>query len=168
MDSKSERDRKQAVQRHLRGEKVGSICASLGYSGVWFYKWLKRYRAGDPEWYADRSRRPTENPNRTQDEVVEIIKFVRQSLYNAGLFHGPQAIFWELEDQGVKPLPSERTIARVLVREELTHRRTGCYEPKGTKYPQWPAQCPGDVHQSDFVGPCYILPMCCASRAGPA
>ena len=156
MDSKTERDRKQAVQRHLRGEQPGSICASLGYSRVWFYKWLKRYREGDPEWYTDRSRRPTENPNRTQDEIVEIIKFVRQNLYNAGLFHGPQAIFWELEDQGVKPLPSERTIARVLAREELTHRRTGRYEPKGTKYPQWPAQRPGDVHQSDYIGPCFI------------
>jgi len=156
MDSKSERDRKQAVQRHLRGEKPGSICASLGYSRVWFYKWLKRYKGGDPEWYVERSRRPAENPNRTEQEIVEIIKFVRQSLYNAGLFHGPQAIFWELEDQGVRPLPSERTIARVLAREELTHRRTGSYEPKGTKYPQWPATCPGDVHQTDYVGPCYI------------
>ena len=93
MGGKSERDRKQAVQRFLQGEKPGSICTSLGYSRVWFYKWMKRYRKGDPEWYAERSRRPAENPNRTQEEIVEIIKFVRQSLYNTGLFHGPQAIF---------------------------------------------------------------------------
>jgi len=117
---------------------------------------LKRYKTEGEEWFKEQSRRPIENPNSTQHEVVEIVKFVRQSLYNADLFHGPQAILWELQDQGVKPLPSERTIARILAREDLTHRRTGRYEPKGTKYPQWPAQSPGDVHQSDYVGPCYI------------
>jgi transposase InsO family protein len=77
-------------------------------------------------------------------------------LYNDGLFCGPQAIRWELEEQSVEPLPSERTIARILAREDLTHRRTGNYEPKGTKYPQWSAQAPGDVHQTDYIGPCYI------------
>jgi transposase InsO family protein len=123
---------------------------------MWFYKWLRRYKSGTQHWFKERSRRPAENPNCTQQEIVKIVTFVRQSLYNADLFHGPQAILWELEDQGVKPLPSERTIARILAREGLTHRRTGRYEPKGTKYPQWSAQSPGDVHQSDYVGPCYI------------
>lgn len=156
MTTRRERDRKQAVIRHLKGESPTAICKSLRYSRDWFYKWLKRYRTGDEEWFKEHSRRPTENPNWTQQEIVEIVKFVRLSLYNAGLFHGPQAILWELEDQGVKPLLSERTIARILAREGLTHRRTGRYEPKGTKYPSWPAQGPGDVHQSDYIGPCYI------------
>ena len=156
MERKVERDRQQAIAMHLRGEMPGSICTSLGYSTVWFYKWLKRYRTGDEEWFKEQSRRPAENPNSTEQEVVEIVKLVRHSLYNADLFHGPQAILWELEDQGIKPMPSERTIARILAREGLTHRRTGNYEPKGTKYPQWPAQSPGDVHQSDYIGPCYI------------
>jgi len=123
---------------------------------MWFYKWLMRYKSGEQHWFKERSRRPVENQNCTEQKVVEIVKFVRQSLYNADLFHGPQAILWELEDKGIKPLPSERTIARILAREGLTHRRTGRYEPKGTKYPNWPAQSPGDVHQSDYIGPCYI------------
>ena len=73
-----------------------------------------------------------------------------------GCFCGAQAIRWELEDLGIEPLPSERTIARILAREGLTQRRTGRYEPKGTKYPAWPSAQAGAVHQSDFVGPCYL------------
>jgi hypothetical protein len=60
---------------------------------------------------------------------------VRLDLYNHGLFCGAQAIRWELEDLGVSPLPSLRTINRILSRYELTHRRTGRYEPTGRKYP---------------------------------
>jgi transposase InsO family protein len=72
------------------------------------------------------------------------------------LFCGAQAILWELEDFGVNPLPSLRTINRILSRNELTHRRTGKYEPKGTPYPKLPALLPNQTHQMDMVGPCYL------------
>jgi transposase InsO family protein len=128
----------------------------LGYSRDWFYKWLNRYRTGDEKWFKEQSRRPIQNPNRTPQEIEELVQYIRLDLYNEGLFCGAQAIQWEMEDQGIKPLPSQRTIARILARRELTHRRTGRYEPKGVKYPQWPAQTPGAVHQSDYLGPCYL------------
>ena len=48
------------------------------------------------------------------------------------------------------------TIGRILRRRELTHRRTGRYEPKGKKYPELPAMKPNQTHQLDFVGPCYL------------
>ncbi len=51
---------------------------------------------------------------------------------NQDLFCGAQAILWELEDLSVKPLPSLRTINRILSRNELTHRRTGKYKAKGS------------------------------------
>ncbi len=81
---------------------------------------------------------------------------VRLSLYNKDQFCGAQAILWELEDLGVKPLPSLRTINRILSRNELTHRRTGKYEAKGTPYPKLPAARPNQTHQADLVGPCYL------------
>ena len=89
-------------------------------------------------------------------EIEEIVKMVRLNLYNQDLFCGAQAILWELEDLGVKPLPSVRTINRILSRNELTHRRTGKYEPKGTPYPKLPALLPNQTHQMDMVGPCYL------------
>jgi transposase InsO family protein len=61
-----------------------------------------------------------------------------------------------MEDLGVKPLPSARTINRILARNELTHRRTGKYKVKGTLYPALPSASPNQTHQADLVGPCYL------------
>jgi hypothetical protein len=61
-----------------------------------------------------------------------------------------------LEALQVSPLPSLRTISRIVSREGLTHRRTGRYEPKGKHYPKLLGQQANDVHQSDYVGPCYL------------
>jgi len=88
--------------------------------------------------------------------VEEVVKLVRLRLYNEGLFCGAQAIGWELDDLGVRPLPSVRTINRMLSRHGLTHRRTGRYVPKGKPYPSLPAGFPNQTHQADFVGPCYL------------
>jgi len=49
----------------------------------------------------------------------------------------------------ISPLPSLRTINRILERNELTHRRTGRYSPKGTPYPALPSAGANDTHQAD-------------------
>ena len=54
------------------------------------------------------------------------------------------------------PVPSLRTIGRILSRHDLTHRRTGRYEPKGKAYPELPALQPNQTHQADLVGPRYL------------
>jgi len=145
-----------AVQRFLDGEKPESICASLGRSKAWLYKWVERRLLDDDFWSEERSRRPLNVVNRTPNEIEEIVKMVRLNLYNRDLFCGAQAILWELEDLGVKPLPSPRTINRILSRNALTHRRTGKYEAKGTPYPRLPSLLPNQTHQADLVGPCYL------------
>jgi len=156
MEDKIKRDRILAVQRFKAGENPESICTSLGRTKVWLYKWIKRFSEDDALWYEDYSRRPRVIPNRTPSEIEEIVKMVRLNLYNQDLFCGAQAILWELEDFGVKPLPSVRTINRILARNELTHRRTGRYEAKGTVYPALPSMLPNQTHQADLVGPCYL------------
>ena len=88
--------------------------------------------------------------------MEQVVELIRLSLYNRGRSCGPQAIRWEMEAQGVMPRPSVRTIARILSRRSLTHQRTGKYKSKGKAYPAWPAHKPSDVHQADFVGPCYL------------
>ena len=145
-----------AVQRYKAGETPESICTSLGKSKFWLYKWVKRFDESDRLWLEDHSRRPLVTPNRTASEIEEIVKMIRLSLYNQDLFCGAQAISWEMEDLGVIPLPSIRTINRILSRNDLTHRRTGRYEPKGTTYPGLPSLLPNQTHQADFVGPCYL------------
>ena len=149
-------ERRFAVRRFHNGEKPSSICASLGKSRFWLYKWVNRYDPEDPAWCESRSTRPLGHPHRTPSEIEEFVKMIRLNLYNNDLFCGAQAILWEMEDLGVTPLPSERTINRILARNDLTHKRTGSYEPKGTPYPVLPAERPNQTHQADLVGPRYL------------
>ena len=151
-----QQQRTRAVKRFLNGEKAESICSSLGRSRAWLYKWLGRYLEGDPGWGKSRSQRPLSTPTHTPIEIEEIVKLIRLNLYNRGLFCGAQAIRWEMEEFGVQPLPSIRTINRIISRYGLTHRRTGVYEPKGKVYPKLPSLLPNQTHQADWVGPCYL------------
>jgi len=57
---------------------------------------------------------------------------------------------------GIVHLPSERTINRILTRNDLTHRRTGRYEPKGIPYPKLSSKRPNQTHQADLVGPRFL------------
>jgi len=156
MKKKLQQERAAAVQRYLAGEDPERICASLGRSRSWLYKWLARHIPDDSGWYEDLSRRPLNSPHRTPAEIEKIVEMVRWHLYNNDLFCGSQAILWEMEDMNAQPLPSLRTIDRILHRRELTHRRTGRYTPKGKKYPVLPAALPNQTHQVDLVGPCYL------------
>lgn len=155
MKDEIEKQRMLAVQRFLNGEKPESICVSFGRSKAWLYKWVERYIEDDISWSENRSRRPL-SITRTSKDIEEIVKLLRLNLYNRDLFCGAQAILWEMEDLGVKPLPSLRTINRILRRNELTYRRTGKYEAKGTPYPKLPSLLPNQTHQADLVGPCYL------------
>jgi hypothetical protein len=66
---------------------------------------------------------------RPPEEVEQIVVMVRLELYNRGLPCGPKALRRRLDEHyALKPLPSERTIARMLSRNGLTHARTGWYE----------------------------------------
>jgi transposase InsO family protein len=117
---------------------------------------VSRYTPDDPTWCDDQSRRPLSSPYRTPAEIEKIVEMVRLNLYNNDRFCGNQAIQWELIDMEVQPVPSLSTIGRTLRRRELTHRRTGRYQPKGKKYPELPALLPNQTHQVDLVGPCYL------------
>jgi transposase InsO family protein len=158
MKRKRKHDRELAIDRYASGERITTIAQSLGYSRKWVYKWIERHDNCDDstDWSESRSSCPHDSPRRLTSEVIGAVKMVRLSLYNQGVFCGAQAIEWELRDLGVEPLPSLRSINRILSREELTHRRTGSYEPKGKKYPALVANKVNQVHQTDYVGPCYL------------
>ena len=158
MKKTAKRDRVLAIKRYLNGEKPATIARSLGYSRKWIYKWVERYesRADNSDWCQNQTSAPHSNPCKWSKEMVDAVKLVRLSLYNEGVFCGAQAIRMELEDLAVDPLPSLRTINRILSREELTHRRTGRYAPKGKEYPKLVGRFVNEVHQMDFVGPCYL------------
>ena len=156
MKEKNKQQRILAVERFNNGESSESICTSLNKSRAWLYKWISRYDDHNTSWSESRSRRPKRVANYTSSEIIEIVKMVRLNLYNQDLFCGAQAIHWEMEELGAAPLPSIRTINRILSQHSLTHRRTGKYEAKGTAYPALPSVKVNQTHQADFVGPCYL------------
>jgi len=60
------------------------------------------------------------------DEIEQIVIMIRLELYNRGVACGPKAIRTQMDESyGVKPLPSKRTIARMLAANGLTYGRIG-------------------------------------------
>ena len=158
MTKKQKREREYAIKSYLKGESITGIATKLGHSRRWVYRWIQRYEESGEEshWQEDKTSCPHSNPRQLPNAVVEAVKLARASLIAEGLFCGAQAIRWELEDMRCEPLPSLRTISRIISREGLTVRRTERYEPKGKAYPELLGQHANDVHQSDYVGPCYL------------
>jgi putative transposase len=148
-------ERQRGVARYLKGESATAISQSLGHSREWLYKWVKRQQQGGTGWADARPRRPQQSPHRLAPTLETAIIATRRSLVRRQLFSGAQAIAWELHELGLAP-PSLRTIGRVLERHGLIARRPGPYVAKGVAYPALCAERPGDVHQTDFVGPCYL------------
>jgi putative transposase len=115
--------RRCAIDRYLGGEPPKSIYEDLGRTKQWFFKWLKRYQTGDPNWFSSKSKapkhRPTEISQTTRDQIVKIrSQLQRQPFAQVGV----SSIKWELHKIGA-PLPSDRTINRVLRQEGLIKKK---------------------------------------------
>ena len=157
MKKKNEEElRQEAVRRYLSGEKPKTIYTSLGRSRFWLYKWLKRYRDGDLNWFKEQSHRPNKShPRRTSVEIEEAVINIRKRLVETRYSQtGAFTIQWEMKKLGIEPLP-EWTINRILKRNGLIHPRQK-YQPSGVKYPLIGWDDPNSVHQMDVVGPRYI------------
>lgn len=71
------------------------------------------------------------SPPRPPEEVEQIVVMARLALYNRGLTCGAAAIRARLAAHyHLKPLPSVRTIGRILARNGLTNGRTGFDEDR--------------------------------------
>jgi len=79
---------------------------------------------------------------RPPEEVEQIVVMVRLELYNQGLPCGPKALHKRLDvHENLKPLPSEQTIARMLVHNGLTYGRTGWYDGDDPEWLPMSAKC---------------------------
>jgi hypothetical protein len=111
--------RKKAISRYLQGETAKSIYSDLSRSKYWFFKWLKRYKSGDPNWFKDKSRAALSRPTQISEVEKQRIVSVRNRLDSERFAQiGASAIKWELRKSG-HGFPSDRTINRVLKREGL-------------------------------------------------
>lgn len=130
MKKKIRKDKSVADRQFMQGGNPAVICTSICKSWRLCNR-VARHIPDDPALCKSRSWQPFSNPQRTPVEIEKIIVMVRLSRYNKDLSCGNRAIQCELEEMEVHPIPSLSTISRILRRRDLTHCRTGRYEPDG-------------------------------------
>jgi putative transposase len=111
-----EQRRQRAIDRYLAGDPIEDICRELACSKSWLYKWRDRYLATDPAWSAALSRRPRTTPTKTPHRIAQVVVALRQTLAQQGNDYGAAAIQQALAQQGIEPVPAQRTIYRILHR----------------------------------------------------
>jgi transposase InsO family protein len=156
-------DRQAAIRLRLAGESIDDICRTLKRSHSWFHKWWKRYLALGPEGLYDLTRANQRVVNRTPPHIERAVISIRRRLAARATPQtrysrvGASQIRAELEALGHSPLPSLRTIERIVARAGLTCPPLRL-SPRlsRSEYPGPRAQDSNQVHQVDVVGPRYL------------
>lgn len=130
-------------------DDVAAFCRGQGISRQSYYKWKRRFDREGLEGLRDRSRRPGTIPFATSPEVEDAIVRARKELADAGEFNGPFSIAGRLAAQGVSPVPSRATIARILARRGLV-RPQPRKRPRSS-YRRFQAGRPNEMWQSDWT-----------------
>ncbi len=154
--------RQRAIALRLAGRPVLQICRALGRTEAWFHKWWRRYLDGGAEGLFDLTR-ARHVAQRIPPELERAILSVRRRLQAHAApatrysLIGATAILTELTALGFRPLPSLRTIERVLQRNGLTAPRVRLAPllPR-QRYPGPQARASNELHEVDLVGPVYL------------
>src|SRR5262245_7845342 len=156
--------RHRAITLRLAGRPIQAICTAVGRSEVWFHKWWGRYLLAGPAGLYDLTRANHHVAQRLSPELERTILSIRRRLQAHATpatryrLTGAPAILAELKSLGVRPLPSERTIERVLERNGLTapRLRLAPLLPR-QEYPGPQARASNELHEVDLVGPIYLM-----------
>lgn len=147
----------------MAGEKVEDICQTLHRTPPWFHKWWRRYMESGPAGLYDRTRANRQVANRTSPHIEKAVVSIRKRLAKRATSEtryglvGATQIRSELEKLGYSPLPSLRTIERIVNQAGLTCPPLRLARPIArTEYPGPQPQNSNQVHQVDFVGPRYL------------
>jgi hypothetical protein len=108
--------RHQAINRDLAEDKVEDICRHLACSKSWLYTWRDRSDARSPAWAQERSTRPKSPPTQPPERVARAVVFLHLTLRHNGTGDGVAAITQALTQPGRAPVPSRRTMYRIVRR----------------------------------------------------
>jgi transposase InsO family protein len=151
--------RHRAITLRLAGRPVQAICA-VGRSRCWFHKWWGRYLQAGPEGLYDLTRANHHVAQRIPPELERANLAIRRRLQAHAApairysLTGATAIRAEPKALGIRPLPGERTIERVLQRHGVTapRARQAPLLPR-QEYPGPQARASNELHEVDLVGP---------------
>jgi len=152
-------ERQRAIHLLRAGRQVGEVAQALGRSERWVRKWRKRYEEEKWAGLKSRSRRPKRLARRLPEGVRQAIRESRseveaQATTGEGLkYIGSSAIRTRLREKGVSPLPSARTIERVLREAGMTRPR--CLASPTSPLPHLQTIGPHTLIQIDIV-PHYL------------
>lgn len=160
--------RREAMAMLGRGVAIGEVCNKLGRTRQWLGKWRRRFEAEGEASLRGRSRAPRAHPHATSERIVRAVVAARDRLGRrrgrrrfAGI--GADAVAWELELSGVRPVPPRRTLERILARTGRTARAPRPVRPPAPRgYPAPVSRRAGDLHETDLVGPRHLR-----TRSGP-
>lgn len=108
--------RRRLVERVDEGRPIAHVAAEAGISRRCLSKWYSRWKKYGDVGLLDQTSRPDRSPNRTADDVVELIVYLRRTEK-----WGPARIAATLNKNGVEIAAA--TVHRVLVREGLSRLR---------------------------------------------
>ncbi len=156
-----EERRRHAIAALRSGRKVSQICRELGRSREWLAKWRRRFDEKGAAGLGSRSRAHRAHPHTTPPRIVRAILAARERLERrargrAFMGIGADTVAWELEVARVRPMPSRRTIERVLERHGKTGAGSTPPRPAAGPYPTPRVAGPGDLQESDLVGPRHL------------
>lgn len=155
--------RQKAIRLKEAGRTVSWICQRVERSREWFYKWWNRYLEEGAAGLRERSHAPISNVRGWSSEIIQAILQIRDRLMRRRgarqryRLAGAPTIRHELAGLGYEPLPSLRTIERILRRGERTSpgfRGQPC--ASSSTYPVAPAKLSNQRHQMDLIGPRYL------------
>jgi transposase-like protein len=108
--------RHQAIDQYLAEDKLEEICRQLACSKSWLYTWRNRYDATHAAWAQEHPKRPKNHPTQTPEHVAGAVVSLHLTLRHNGTSGGVTAIMQALAQQGMEPVPSRRTIYRIVRR----------------------------------------------------
>ena len=139
------------------GVNMSELCQRTGVSRKTGYKWLRRYLEGGDQGLHDLSKRPLQSPNRTSQEIEQLVVDLRREHPTKG----GHVLARMLQDRGYEGVPSKSTITAIL-------RRHGLIDPsesaKHEPYKRFEHDEPNDLWQMDFKG---HFPMSRGGRCHP-
>jgi putative transposase len=154
--------RQRAIALHLQGWNKSEIARKVQRSRRWVQRWISRYQAEAPRVsLQDHSRAPKHIPWAYPERIKNMVLQMRmarergkRAKYQYALVSA-QAIYYEMRELGISPLPTPDTI-HLWLKQAGRIRERKSRKPPNPTYPVLSCRAVNDVQELDFKGPLFL------------